>query len=86
MLASEIRAAGGVVSENDIRNYTTLEHDPVATKVMGFEFRGASGSSSGGAVVAAILEFMSGYPEPLVSIGCKFYVLTKSTNQYLIIL
>ena len=55
-LADEIQAAGGVVTGDDIRNYRPVEHAPVKTDIMGHRLLSASGSSSGGAVVAGIIK------------------------------
>jgi gamma-glutamyltranspeptidase/glutathione hydrolase/leukotriene-C4 hydrolase len=71
-LAEEIVAAGGVVTEQDIRHYEPIVYPALETQFMGFRYLGAGGSSSGGAIVAGILKFMSSYAEPLVSQGLLY--------------
>jgi hypothetical protein len=68
-LAAEIREAGGIMTESDIRAYEPKVTEAVQTEVMGHLYVGAGGSSSGGVVVPAILKFLQSYPEPLSSIG-----------------
>jgi gamma-glutamyltranspeptidase/glutathione hydrolase/leukotriene-C4 hydrolase len=72
-LAQEIQDAGGIVTTNDILNYTINIQEPINTNVMGHVYVGSSGSSSGGAVVGGILKFVEGYLDPLVSQGGIYY-------------
>lgn len=68
-LAQDIRKAGGILTEEDIHNYAVKMHDPVQLQVLGHTLISASGSSSGGAVVAGIVNFMEGYEQPMASQG-----------------
>ena len=72
-LEAEIRAAGGVVTAADMQAYAPEVLQPLTASFMGHTYVGASGSSSGGIAVAAVLEFLGGYPEPLASAGDVFY-------------
>jgi gamma-glutamyltranspeptidase len=72
-LAAEIQAAGGVVTAADMQAYVPDVLKPLTASFMGHTYVGASGSSSGGIAVAAVLEFLGGYPEPLASQGDVFY-------------
>ncbi len=51
------------------RNYSVVESKPITVEVFGHRYLGAGGSSSGGAVVAGILNYLAGFSEPLVSAG-----------------
>jgi gamma-glutamyltranspeptidase/glutathione hydrolase/leukotriene-C4 hydrolase len=73
VLSAEIRAAGGIVTVEDLQKYTPNVLPPLTTSFMGHTYVGASGSSSGGVAVAAILEFLGSYPEPLASQGVVYY-------------
>ena len=53
-LAADIQAAGGIVTEEDIRGYAVKVHEPVELEVLSHTLLSASGSSSGGAVLAGI--------------------------------
>ena len=68
-IANDIQAAGGIVTEADIRAYTVKVHNPVQIDVLGHKLISASGSSSGGAVLAGIVNFMEGYLQPAASAG-----------------
>ena len=71
-LASEIQAVGGILQESDIQNYSFVESQPITASIMGHTLYSASGSSSGGAAVAGIAEFMDGFAEPLASEGLVY--------------
>jgi gamma-glutamyltranspeptidase/glutathione hydrolase/leukotriene-C4 hydrolase len=71
-LAVEIRAAGGIVTEDDIRRYEPIVYPALESRFMGYRYVGAGGSSSGGAIVAGILNYMGSIAEPLVSQGLLY--------------
>jgi gamma-glutamyltranspeptidase len=71
-IATEIQAAGGIITEGDIRGYAPITHSTLNVSVMGHTYIGIGGSSSGGAVVGGILNFMGGYPDPLASQGSLY--------------
>ena len=74
ILANEIQLFGGIITKNDFELYEPIIYDkPIRNKFYGYEYVGVSGSSSGGPAVAGILEFMSGYLEPDVSVGDLYY-------------
>jgi gamma-glutamyltranspeptidase / glutathione hydrolase / leukotriene-C4 hydrolase len=68
-LATEVQAMGGILTEHDVKNYTTKVSKPIEANIMGHKLYTASGSSSGGAAVAGIVEFMDGFASPLASEG-----------------
>lgn len=70
-IASEIQENGGIVTADDISSYSVHKSKPIHSSIFGHEYLGVGGSSSGGAVIAGILEFMNGYSQPLVSQGGK---------------
>lgn len=72
-LAAEVRAAGGLLTEADIRGYASEEAAPISTSALGYRLITAAGSSSGGAVLAGIVKLVAGYPEPAVSEGEALY-------------
>lgn len=68
-LAKDVRDAGGILTEADIKTYAIKMHDPVRIDVLGHTLLSASGSSSGGAAIAGIVNFMEGYEQPMASQG-----------------
>ena len=79
IIASEIQAAGGIITENDIKTYMPTIRTPLETTVMGYDYIGSPPPSSGGATVAAILGYLSGYDQPMVSQkGLYFHRLAEA--------
>lgn len=72
-LAGEIQNAGGIITVNDIRHYHPKIYTALTTEFMGYTYIGARGSSSGGAVVAGIVKYLSSFSEPLVSLGALYH-------------
>lgn len=73
-IAKEIQAAGGIITEADIRAYSPIIHSPIRTTVFGgYTYIGASGSSSGAVAVAGLLKFLSSYADPMVAQGFLYY-------------
>lgn len=72
-IAKEIQDAGGIITDEDIRSYTPNITQPVIGEIAGYTYYGASGSSSGGAAVLGILQYMFSFSEPLVSQGLVYY-------------
>mmetsp|Transcript_14617 Transcript_14617/g.22041 ORF Transcript_14617/g.22041 Transcript_14617/m.22041 type:complete len:677 (-) Transcript_14617:115-2145(-) len=72
-LAAEINAAGGNITGDEIRSYESTVRDAIQMNLMGHEFYGAPPPSSGGSIVGAILKFLDGYTEPIVSQGGLYY-------------
>jgi gamma-glutamyltranspeptidase len=68
-LSKEIQEAGGIVTKGDIESYIPILRSPVQLSVFGFDYIGAPPPSSGGAALATILSFFTGYDVPLVRQG-----------------
>lgn len=63
-LVKDVRAAGGILTLNDMESYKAVLRTPVTASVSGYTLVGVPPPSSGGAVVIAIARFLSGYVEP----------------------
>lgn len=74
-LAKEIQAAGGIMTAADIRAYAPREHEPIRVSLANglYTYLGVGGSSSGGSVVAGILQFFLSYETPLTQLGSLYY-------------
>ena len=66
-LVKDVRAAGGILTLNDMESYRAVLRTPVTASVSGYILVGVPPPSSGGAVVIAIARFLSGYTEPFAS-------------------
>ena len=66
-LVKDVRAAGGILTLNDMESYRAVLRTPVTASVSGYTLVGVPPPSSGGAVVIAIARFLSGYAEPFAN-------------------
>ena len=68
-LAAEVQAAGGILTASDISSYAPKLREAVQYDIFGHKVYSSPPPSSGGLIVVAILQFMEGFLEPLVSVG-----------------
>lgn len=68
-LARDVREAGGVMTADDLARYRPRVSAPVVARAFGFDILGMPPTSSGGAAVAQVMEFMAGFDRPLVRSG-----------------
>ena len=66
-LARDVRDAGGVMTAEDLASYAPRVLEPLRADALGYTVLGVPPPSSGGAAVAQVLEFLSGYARPLAS-------------------
>lgn len=67
-LASEVQAAGGIITADDLASYhPTLRSPLVARNVNGYTLVGVPPPSSGGATVLGVARFLAGLSVPLTS-------------------
>jgi gamma-glutamyltranspeptidase / glutathione hydrolase len=60
-LAAAVRAEGGILSVEDLRNYRPLERTPVRGRYRGYDIVSMPPSSSGGVVLIEMLNILEGY-------------------------
>jgi gamma-glutamyltranspeptidase / glutathione hydrolase len=60
-LAAGVRAAGGIMTADDLKNYRPLVHTPVRGTYRGYEIVSMPPSSSGGVVLIEMLNMLEGY-------------------------
>jgi gamma-glutamyltranspeptidase / glutathione hydrolase len=60
-LAVAVRAQGGILSADDLRNYRPLERIPVRGRYRGYDIVSMPPSSSGGVVLIEMLNILEGY-------------------------
>ena len=66
-LARDVQDAGGIMTAEDLASYAPRVLEPLRADVLGYAVLGVPPPSSGGATVAQVLEFLSGYARPLAS-------------------
>lgn len=64
LLVAEMAKHGGLISMEDMKNYTPVIRKPVHGNYRGFDIYSMSPPSSGGAHVVQILNILEGYPIP----------------------
>ena len=67
-LAEDIRAAGGIITEEDLQTAVAVVKQPLRTRVMGVEVIGPPPPSSAASILTALL-VLSGYQLPLAGSG-----------------
>jgi gamma-glutamyltranspeptidase/glutathione hydrolase len=60
-LVAGVRAAGGIMTLDDLKNYQPLLHAPVRSRYRGYEIVSMPPSSSGGVVLIEMLNILEGY-------------------------
>jgi gamma-glutamyltranspeptidase/glutathione hydrolase len=60
-LVAGVRAAGGIMTLDDLKNYQPLQHAPVRSRYRGYEIVSMPPSSSGGVVLIEMLNILEGY-------------------------
>jgi gamma-glutamyltranspeptidase / glutathione hydrolase len=62
-IAAAVRAAGGLMTRDDLANYRPVERTPVRGSYRGYELISMPPSSSGGVILLEILNILEGYPD-----------------------
>jgi gamma-glutamyltranspeptidase/glutathione hydrolase len=60
-IAAAVRAAGGIMTREDLRNYQPIERAPVRGSYRGYDIVSMPPSSSGGVILLEILNILEGY-------------------------
>jgi gamma-glutamyltranspeptidase len=66
-LIADIRAAGGILTQDDLHDYLPTLRSPLVAEVNGFTMVSVPPPSSGGATVIGAARFLSGYSSPFAS-------------------
>lgn len=61
MLADFMRANGGIITEEDLEKYEAVEREPIRSTYRGYEVVGMPPPSSGGVVIAQMLNILEGF-------------------------
>ena len=63
-LVQDIKDDGGIITLDDLSNYSAVIREPIQADVGGFSILGAPPPSSGGGAVISIIRFLLGYQTP----------------------
>lgn len=87
-LAKEIQSAGGIITEEDLRNYQPVIRKPLIAKdIYGFTVVGVPPPSSGGATVIGLARIMAGFKDPFAAFSdtlSKHRYIEASKNVFAI--
>ena len=61
-IASAVRAAGGIMTADDLKNYRAIEREPVRGSYRDYDIVSMPPSSSGGTLLIEMLNILEGYP------------------------
>ena len=62
-IVAAVRAGGGLMTREDLRNYRPIERAPVRGSYRGYDIVSMPPSSSGGVILIEILNILEGYPD-----------------------
>jgi gamma-glutamyltranspeptidase/glutathione hydrolase len=62
-IAAAVRAAGGLMTPDDLKSYRPIERAPVRGRYRGYDIVSMPPSSSGGVILIEILNILEGYPD-----------------------
>jgi gamma-glutamyltranspeptidase/glutathione hydrolase len=62
-IATAVRAAGGLMTADDLKHYQPVERAPVRGSYRGYDIVSMPPSSSGGVILIEILNILEGYPD-----------------------
>ncbi|HVF68271.1 MAG TPA: gamma-glutamyltransferase [Pyrinomonadaceae bacterium] len=83
LIAADMRAHGGLITTQDMKNYVAKEREPLRSTYRGFEVVSMPPPSSGGAVLIEILNMLEGFD--LANMGAlsseRYHVETESMRR-----
>lgn len=82
-MVSGVRAAGGIWTLDDLAQYQIVERTPIVSSYRGFRIVSAAPPSSGGVVLAAVLNMLEGYDWNSMPVtDRKHYVIEAMRRAY----
>ncbi len=83
LIADDMKAHGGLITLNDLKNYKAKEREPISGTYRGYKVISMPPPSSGGIVMLEVLNILEGYD--IASMGynsaAKFHVLTEAMRR-----
>lgn len=83
LIADDMKAHGGLITLNDLKNYEAKEREPISGTYRGYKVISMPPPSSGGIVMLEVLNILEGYD--IASMGynsaAKFHVLTEAMRR-----
>jgi gamma-glutamyltranspeptidase / glutathione hydrolase len=77
-IAAAVRAAGGLMTRDDLKGYRALEHPPVRGRYRGYDVVSMPPSSSGGVILIEMLNILDGYPNLAADDGRRLHLMVEA--------
>lgn len=80
-LVDGVRAAGGIWTLDDLRDYAVVEREPVSGDYRGMHIVSAAPPSSGGVVLVSMLNILAGYPLESLDATTRTHVIIEAMRR-----
>ena len=77
-IVAAVRAAGGLMTRDDLKNYQAIEHVPVRGSYRGYDILSMPPSSSGGVILIEMLNILEGYPDLAKDDGRRLHLMVEA--------
>jgi gamma-glutamyltranspeptidase/glutathione hydrolase len=77
-IAAAVRAAGGLMTRDDLKSYRALERAPVRGRYRGYDVVSMPPSSSGGVILIEMLNILDGYPNLAADDGRRLHLMVEA--------
>ncbi len=83
MIADDMKANGGLITLEDLKNYQAKERTPIRGTYRGYEIISMPPPSSGGIVMLQVLNMIEGYDQKALPFGsaAKYHILAESMRR-----
>ncbi|MEX1081791.1 MAG: gamma-glutamyltransferase [Halofilum sp. (in: g-proteobacteria)] len=80
-LVEGVRAAGGIWTRRDLREYAVVEREPIRARYRGMEVVSAPPPSSGGVALVQMLNILEGYPLAEASPDLRTHLIVEAMRR-----
>src|SRR6478752_7597961 len=77
-IVAAIRAGGGLMTRDDLKNYQAIERAPIQGRYRGYDILSMPPSSSGGVILIEMLNILEGYPDLAKDDGRRLHLMVEA--------
>src|SRR3954466_13589565 len=77
-IVTAVRAGGGLMTRDDLKNYQAIEHAPIRGRYRGYDVLSMPPSSSGGVILIEMLNILEGYPDLARDDGRRLHLMVEA--------
>jgi gamma-glutamyltranspeptidase/glutathione hydrolase len=77
-IVAAIRAGGGLMTRDDLKNYQAIERAPIQGRYRGYDVLSMPPSSSGGVILIEMLNILEGYPDLAKDDGRRLHLMVEA--------